>query len=380
MLSTDSMRFSRIGKSTAWLDLAYYVVVGSGLSVDVSLALLALMYHGVHEIKWWAVLLPIALATLFVHLLFTIAIAFWVHKIAGICRGQAEGEHGREPRLEMLFRCAKLCFTGHLNSGLLILSLTLIYFKLDMSPDMPIVYPGLPLLVLGFLCVFKAVMFKSPEVNAAWSLFVGVWLLAQTSFMVLKLDYYPTHEHFPWGIAFCPSWCSYGFVLIWCIHSGAGGILALLEHKGQSSQAEGGGTGDGVADYPDATKEREEVAGKVRLVVGAALGACGLAATHVMLTLRLDGVSNLVPWLGLVCPALVGWTILVATAAPTAAGHFNCVTRLLLDVLDIMPLDDDEDEDDVEAPLLSGVRRFSGPPTPGGRPFRARSSGSNAAL
>jgi len=353
-------------KPWPWIDAPYYLVLFCGLTVDATLVLLTLKYDIMHDLEWWIVLHPLAVGFFAIFATFTLAVLVWVHIAMRLCRQSCEWEMDREFRLDMLFKTAKICFIGHGYTILLCLALGLLHYKLLYSPELPVVYPLLPLIVLGALYVIMAVMLKSPEINAGCSFFVGVSLLTQCTMLVLKLDKDSEFQNLPWGVTFCPSWFTYGFVFVFCIHCGAKDIVKLLEHEPEESRSSDvaaaaagndGSTGSEIVQAPTASaddgltrrRSRSEVRSELQSVAGAACWALGFGVSQALLTLRFDSVGQAVPWPATMLPAIIGWTMMVLFVANPVAGYFTCVSRMLLDAFGLLSLDD---SDDAEAPLL----------------------------
>lgn len=173
----------------------------------------------VNDLPWWVVLIPAISALAIFLIVFTIAVIAWVYLAYLVLTGNAEVEGDFELRLDVLFRTAKVCILGHGYVQLLILAVGLLLLKLTWWPSLPLVYPMLPLIVLGFAYIFLAVMLKQPEVDFTWYSIAGLSLLSQCIMLVVKLDYAPTYKRLPWAAVFTPAWLTYVLLLVYCVVS-----------------------------------------------------------------------------------------------------------------------------------------------------------------
>lgn len=317
-----------------------------GAAVCVTLVLLWMKGDIYKELSWWVVLLPVIIAVSVFLLVFTAAIFAWIYLAILLVTGNVEVDVDREVRLDVLFRTAKVCFLGHGYIQLLALALGLLLLKLSIWPNLPVVYPMLPLIVLGFIYVFLAVMFKQPEVDSTWYSIVGMSLLSQSIMLVIKLDQFYESDGLPWAATFTPAWLTYALLLVYCVTSpiqayteGAAdegsrtalSTAASSEAPYGSVQRERSGSGHNSARLQT---QLQKVAGIGGWVIG-----CGLS--QVFLTMRLDGLYKM-SWLGILLPALLGCILLIVFDSELVSKYFRDILEMLLDTLGVICVKDQE--------------------------------------
>mmetsp|Transcript_71235 Transcript_71235/g.112827 ORF Transcript_71235/g.112827 Transcript_71235/m.112827 type:complete len:361 (+) Transcript_71235:130-1212(+) len=334
--------------SSKCLAFPTFLVRFCGVAVGVTFILLCMKGDTHKELPWWAVLLPIIICLCLVSITFTSAILAWVYIAIMLMTGNAEVDTDQEVRLDALFRTAKVCFLGHGYVHLLILSLVLLLMKLSTWPTLPVVYPLLPLIVLGFVYVFLAFMFKKPEVDSTWFSFVGVSLLSQSIMLVMKFDHFHESKRLPWAATFIPSWLTFILLLVYCV------LSPMQVGREEALEEDSRTAGSTHSRYGSMKKlDQGRPSGKFQTqlwkVAGIASWVIGWGLSLVLLTLRLD-VLYKVSWLGVFLPALVGWTILLVFVSDLVSDYFRGVVKLLLETLGtITVVDSDSFRDESSA-------------------------------
>lgn len=344
----------RVLKFCVHLPLALTVL--SGVAVATSFVLAAAKLHSLLSLEWYMVLLPIAVALGIMLVVCTLSVFFWMHAVFWVCATSREYSE-REVSLDLLFKTAKMCFLGHGYVTLVSLALGLLVFKIHWRPRLPVVYPLLPIIVLGALYIFMAIMFTHPEVNASWYLFIGMSLLSQSSVLVFKLDHFPSSPRFPWAAVFAPSWLTYACLLAFCVRRGASDIVRLVgiaadDRDIVKSSPRGSPRGNGPASGHCVSTPRFMLQRKLLKITGIACWALGFCIGQVLLTLRLDNLSR-VPWVAGVLPMLLGWILLMVFVAVPVSNYFSDMSKLLVSSYGEVPLSPRKDDSDVEQPLLS---------------------------
>merc|ERR1719235_1923843 len=180
--------------------------------------------------SWWWALFPLTFALHLVLLVFTITIVLWGQVARRVCGGVDDDDDNSNFRLDVLFSTAKVCFIGHGYTLLLCVALWLLLAKAQFYPKWPMAYPMIPFIVLGFLHIIMAVMFKSPEVNALRSGSLGASYLAHAVAFIIKVDHhFEDQTKHPWGLVFLPSWLSYALVVCLCMVRGTQ-LLQMLKN------------------------------------------------------------------------------------------------------------------------------------------------------
>lgn len=332
---------------SVWLIIPHALVIVAVVSVALTMVLLPVKLHFWHWLHWWIVFLPIALTLAAVLTVLSISIVVWIHVACTLCAGEAELEVDPQFRLDMLFRTAKICFLGHGYVAMLCLGLGLLILKLELWTTLSVVYPLLPLIVLGTIHLFLGIMLKEPELDAEWSFFTGASLLSQSICLVLKLKHFSKSSGLPWGAAFCPSWITYALLLVYCVRSAVPGESPPdCRRPMEAPSIEAG------APMTTPRSSLKRPPGSMRqqlfLVGGLAVGVLGFSASQVLLTVRLDGLSKISMPLIFV-PALIGWIAGAVFMTGHVSNYFTGIARLLLDTFNIVPFDGDEH---VDEPLL----------------------------
>lgn len=329
--------------SSKWLLFPTILVRFGGLAVGTTFVLLCMKGDTHKELPWWIVLLPIMVSLCLVSLAFTMAILTWVYLAIMLMTGGAEVDNEKEVRLDTLFRTAKVCFLGHGYVHLLILALVLLILKLSTWPSLPIVYPLLPLIVLGLVYIFLALMFTKPEVDSTWFSFVGVSLLSQSVMLVMKLDHFSDSRHLPWAATFTPSWLTFILLLVYCVLSPIQvGHQEALEADSLAASSAESRYGSVKAMDEELPKKRFQT--QLWKVAGISGWVVGWGLSLVLLTLRLD-VLYKVSWLGVLLPAFLGWIILLVFVSDLVSDYFKDIVELLLDTLGMITVIDTDSRD-----------------------------------
>lgn len=339
--------------ASRWLVVAPATIYFCGACGAATIILSGLMMSGTIE-SWFWVLLPTLLALLLVFVEFTVASVTWVVVAVKLCAGPVEVEYeGDSFNLENLFGTAKVCFLGHGYTAMLVLAACLLLFKLELPSwaSCPIIYPLLPVAVLGSMHVFLAIMFKSPEVDAGRSSFIGMSMLGHVVMLTLKIDHYQNAESLPWALVFLPSWLTYGGCLVACAAFGAWGLSRLMQQNGAQSLP--AGSSRDVPQAIDTKSLKSAVRAESILLAGVAAWAMGFCVSQVFITLRLDDLSKSVSWNVMLLPALVGWCVLVGCGAAHVKHFINGIIRIFLDAFGA-DFEDEDDED--QEPLLKAKR------------------------
>lgn len=362
----------------------YTLVTLAAMLFVTSMVLMGLRLHGALSLKWWLVLLPAGLALGCGFLVLTIAVLMWLKMTLMLLTGAPLRipEGSGEVSLDVIFTTAKTCLLGHGAMTMVFLSFVLLEVKLrwyEQTPQkvLPALYPLLPLVVLGALHFIVSFIFKRPEVDSGWSLVASLTLLSQSIFLILKLDYYYSLQHFFWALAFLPSWLAYMCVFVFAVNFGVSSVVSLAQARVAESrsgrscppwQASDGGSGgtageDGKPASPRSEFSAASPTGKSgaapwpeeparhssQIVLALVLWSFGTCASQVMLALRLDDIARM-PWLFVIAPACLMWTLLVICAvAPLSSYVLEMRQRLLQPVAESPVLSSGSDE---RAPLL----------------------------
>lgn len=326
---------SRSASAALLPGLVVYFCGAAGV-LSLILAELKLGDFGLVE-TWWGVFIPSLVALTAVFLLFTIFVIVWITVAVKLLNSPVEMEYESESfNLDMLFRTAKVCFLGHAYCALLCVAAYSLVYKLEHWEAYPLLYPCVPLLVLGSVHIVLAILFKAPEIDAGRSSFIGTSMLGHSVMLILKFD-----NHFKktiaWAVIFVPSWVTYiGVLLVCCIQ----GVTLLRQNSPELSvQLASGALASSRDEAPNGA-----------LLCGLAVWAIGFGASQVLYTLRLDG-----HWTGERCsaclvPAILGLAVLTICAAGPVGRRFADVVRTFLESFAAHP---EEDEDDAKRPLMS---------------------------
>jgi len=310
-----------------WLYLPHFLVRFVGLAVGLLLILVSLKLDIYKDLPWWTVFLPIAVSLCILFVLLTIAIFVWVHVAFLFFTGNIEVETECEFRLDVLFRTAKICFLGHGYVVLLMLSFGLLLLKLQVWPSLPVVYPLLPLIVLGMAYVFLAVIFKQPEVDSPSFFLAGVTLVSQSIMLVIKFDHMWESESLPWAVTFTPSWLTYLLLLIYCV------VSPLQTFREAQADEDTHSASSAEAPYGSAEGPQPTPAGKLHTqllkVAGIFCWVLGWGLSQALLTLRLDAFYK-VSWLSVILPALLGWILLLVFVTGPVSEYFSSIYELLM--------------------------------------------------
>lgn len=309
-----------------------------GLMVPLSFVLLALKLDGFAHLRWWLVLLPVIIGVGLIFLVSTTAVFVWVNVAIRLCTGSLETEPEHDFRLDTLFRTAKICFLGHGYVSLIVIATVLLVLKLQVWHDLPVVYPLLPLIVLGAVYIFLAVMFKRPEVDADWFFVTGVSMLSQSIMLVLKLDHLKSSTQLPWAVVFVPSWLTYVVLLIYC-------VLAPLQlwpqAPGESTRKH---ISDGDTGSASSSVNNSRLRSQLVRVGGVASWVIGWSISQIASTLRLDNLIK-TSWLFVLLPAMVGWILLLVFVTGQVSEYFAGIASLLLDSFGVSPASPDDEEE-----------------------------------
>lgn len=336
-----------------WPVLPYAVIYFVGAAGAASIIFCALILSGSTFVEsWWMVLLPVLLALGLIFILFTIAMVLWVVVAVRLCSGNVEVEcEGDTFNLDMLFRTAKICFLGHGYTLMLCLAVGLLILKLETWPSCPIIYPLLPVVILGSLHVFLAIMLKSPELDAGRSSFIGVSMLGHAIMLTLKIDHFRKTASMPWALVFLPSWFTYAGVLM---YAGSHLTLSVSQLFQPSTESTSGSSLEPPrARDMDKSKLQAVVRMQSIMLVGTAMWALGFAVSQVFLTLYLDQLAMSMRWEVMLLPALLGWVLMVVCCAPPIVEFFAGIVHTFQ-----LQFDPNADrEGNPNMPLLPGESR-----------------------
>jgi len=338
--NTDDRREASVtGRSESWwLILPYVLVRLAGIAVCLALVLASVKLDIYTTLPWWLVLLPITVTLGIVFLVLTIAVILWVRVAILFFSGNIEVEEEAEMRLDVLVRTAKICFLGHGYVVLLMVSLGLLLLKLDFWHSLQIVYPLLPLIVLGVAYIFLGLVFKQPEVDSPWFLLVGMSVLSQSIMLVIKLDHMKESEGLPWAVTFTPSWVTHMLLLIYCVVSPLR-TFHEAQANDDSRSASSVETPYGGTEGLPSVSSTGKLHRQLLKVVGMACWVLGWALSQALLTLRLD-VLYKVSWLSVILPVLLGWILLLVFCSGLVSEYFREVTETVLATLSLVPLGD----------------------------------------
>jgi hypothetical protein len=337
------------GTESRWLCLPWFFVRFVGVAVGLTLAFISLKLDIYADLPWWAVFSPVLVTLCIMLAIMTIAIFVWVYVFVVVFSGGIEPEEECDFCLEKLFRTAKICFLGHGYVNLLSLSAGLLLLKVSHEAwfGLPLVYPMLPLMILGMAHLVLAMLLKQPEVDAPSYGLVGMTLLSQSIMLVVKLDHFRDSKSLPWATTFIPSWLTYTLLLIYC-------VMSPLQTF-HETQAEDGSRSASSANTPYGTDEHERarpsdnLSSQLVKVAGIGSWVIGWAFSQALLTLRLDVFFKL-SWLSVMLPAILGWTLLCMFLLGPVGDYFGNVTQIVLGTFRWAPLSDCCKRDIEEAP------------------------------
>lgn len=319
-----------------------------GLAVGLTLILACAKLDSYAHLHWWAVFSPLGFA-LFVHFaVLSVAIALWIHVAVLFVTGNIDCDPECELRLDVLFRSAKICFLGHGYVVLLILSLGMFLLKMHFYHTLPIAYPLLPIIILGMVHIFLALIFKQPEVHPASYFLIGMTLVGQSIMLVVKIDHYMDLQSIPWAVTFTPSWLTYVLLLIYCVASPLQCFQAADEEVTSASSSSYYSSHGGADNFGS---NRERIHLHLLKVSGIACWSIGWGAAQVLLTLRLDLMYK-VSWLGVIVPAFLGWVLLLVFINRPVDLYFRNVAELLFATFSLINHQTEEQE-----PLLGDSER-----------------------
>lgn len=302
----------------------------AAISVGLTLVLAALKLDLYTELPWWIVLLPVTIALVAAFLVLTMVIGAWVVVAVQMMSGKLTPDDDQDFRLDMVLRTAKICFLGHGYISLLMVSLGLFLMKLgSWAGGLPVVYPLLPLAVLGLVYIVLAVTLKQPEVDTPWYFLVGSWLLSQSLMLVMKCDHARQSEHFPWAAVFTPSWLVYVLLLIYCVLSPLETFHQDKDEK-NSTSASSADTHYGGAEGQAGTASAGRLPGQLLKVAGIFCWVVGWGLSQVLLALRLDALYK-VAWLSVILPALLGWILFFVFVRGAVCEHVIDKANIILD-------------------------------------------------
>lgn len=352
--------------SSSWVSTLkatpYVLVVSLAVAIGLSLICIMMMMEGSKYItSWWWALLPLIIVLHVVLVVFTIAIILWGQVARRVCGGTEDDDCESSFRLDVLFRTAKVCFVGHGYTTLLCVTLWLILAKAQYYPKWPMVYPMIPMMILGFLHIIMAVMFKSPEVNAVRSGSIGVSYLAHAAAFIIKIDYHwEDDKNYPWALIFLPSWLTYALVTCLCFARGYQLLQMLKNIRTPRRDEVDDGSSSGTVMGEEIAPRRKDIRNELWVLAGILLGAIGFAASQLMLALRLDGEKNL-EWHIILAPAIVGWAAFSLCTTSSVSKYFREVATMLLGALG---RSDDKDPDSPSWPAKKPKQEEDAEDTP----------------
>lgn len=323
-----------------WLYLPEVLVQSVCSAVGVTLLLAAIKLEFYTHLSWWIVLLPISVALSVVFIVFSIAVIAWIRvSVAFLCGGDEEVDAEYDFRLLMFLRTAKIAFLCHGHLSLLMLSFGLLLIKIQFWPSLPVVYPLLPLIVLGMVYMFLALVFTQTEVDPHWFFVIGMSLVSQSIMLVVKLDHFQESKALPWAATFSPSWIAYVLLLIYCILSPLQIFRqASIEHDSQNAgRSEAPYTFHSSDDDDDERPSSSALLNaQIFKVLGIGCWAIGSSLSQALLTLRLDAVHK-VSWMAVTMPALFGWIVFTNLVSGCVSEYSRDVAQLFLDGLFCVP-------------------------------------------
>lgn len=341
-----------------WLRLPATVVYGVGTAGAIAMVLVSLRFASDHHVpSWWIIFLPVIMALASIFLLFLGSIVLSVTAAIRLGSGHVEpGDEGTNFDLPLFFDTMKTVILGFGYTLLLLLAVWLLLIKLESDPKFPVIYPLLPVIILGSLHLFLAIMFKEPEIDAGRSTFIGVSMLSHAIMLTLKLDHYKNSANLPWAAVFAPSWFTYGGVLVVCGFHGLIGCRRLL---GASENAEAPSSS---SDKPQA-KSTKDLRNQLRVeciaMAGMIAWAIGFATSQVIIVLELDGMISSIRWEVVLLPALIGWATMTLCLAPRLKNTFREVIMTFLDFYGVVAAESESDTEDPRKPLLERRATFT---------------------
>lgn len=365
---------TRRQEESTWLSLPRYLVLFVGVDLAVFIVLAALKLDFYPSWRWSVVMLPISAAVALLFAVFTLSCFGWIVLAARMVNGHIQVDMDREPRLDVLFRTAKICFLGQGYTGLLVISTGLLLCKLTNWPNLPVIYPLLPIMVLGTAYIILAVLLRQPEVDAPWFFVAGATMLSQSIMLIVKIDHMWSSRSLPWAVVFIPSWLTYTLVLVFSILSP---LRLWPEFISDHEAAPAGenptvpvtddGDRSGGAEPPSSSAaESREMCGitgptfRMQLckAVGLACWAIGWFTSQVLLAIHLDGHSLHIPWAALMLPAFIGWVLFVVFVSGMISDYFLGIVCLVIDTFGLGSRKYMCDQDEEQAPLLANQQQL----------------------
>lgn len=338
---------------TRWLYLPDVLVQSVGISVSLTILLAAFKLDFHSQLPWWIVLLPIIIALSVVFIVFSLAVVAWIRVSVGfLCGSDEEVDAEYDFRLILFLRTAKIAFLCHGHISLLMLSVGLLLIKLQFWPSLPVAYPLLPLIVLGLVYMFLALIFTQPEVDPPWFFLIGMSLLIQSIMLIVKLDHFLESKALPWAATFAPSWLAYVLLLIYCILS----PLHVFRHDSQTAGSSEAPYSFSSSDAGQRPSRSAVLNAQIRYVVGIGLWVIGWSTSQALLTLRLDAVYE-ASWIIVVLPAIMGLSFLMSFGSGRVSEYFRDVAQLFLDGLFFVPSPCPTHRMEEQRPLLMATSR-----------------------
>lgn len=321
-----------------WLYLPEVLVQSVCFAVGVTLLLVPIKLDICTHLSWWIVLLPISIALTVVFIVFSIAVIAWIRVSVGfLCGGDEEVDAEYDFRLLMFLRTAKIAFLCHGHLSLLMLSVGLLLIKIHFWPSLPAAYPLLPLIVLGMVYMFLALVFTQTEVDPPWFFVIGITLVSQSIMLVVKLDHVQESKALPWAATFAPSWLAYVVLLIYCILSPLQIFRqASIEHASQNAGGSEASYSLRSSDDGERPSRSALLNAQIFKVVIIGWWVIGTSLSQAFLTLRLDAVHKF-RWMVVAMPAIAGWIVLTTFASGVVSEYFRDVAQLFLDGLFCAP-------------------------------------------
>lgn len=326
-----------------WLPTVAHILGGSAGALCLILAKVHVAGSGKIS-EWWQVLAPVTAAAAFALACTSLAVILWLWGALRMFRsprilrrGGAEEEQWCEPETVTLIRLWKTVFGAHGFWLLVFLAVWLLTVQLYQRGSVqPVIYPLMPLVVLGLINIVSAVIFVPPEVDPPRRAFIGVSLVAHAAALALKLDMQDDpflqgkSPGYPWCLVCIPSWFTYAGVIL----SRSSSVATAFRHE---------------------SKEETVNFDRILCSVGTFVWAACFCAAQLVVVLRLDGLA-MMPFGVAVLIGLVGWiTVALATFRPICTQARSILAELLLAAGAELPFEEvsaDACSDEAAQPLL----------------------------
>lgn len=270
--------------------------------------------------EWWQVILPCTIATGLILACTSVAVVLWFVGTVRVVALQRElGRIDRQDRgADSLIRLAKATIATNGWAVLVFLFFWLLGVRLQHGPSIPLIYPFMPLIILGCVHLVLATLLVEPEVDAVRSFGFGLSILVHSIVFILTLDVKDNLENTHWAYVFVPSWATYVWAIVLCIMRSKATLHDLAEAESLQSEK--------------AKAKISKLRQLLKSIIGMGVWAVLFCIAHVLLVLRLsfEVYVEKIQWIAIFVPALLGWIAFIAFAVdPMASCAQECLVELL---------------------------------------------------